>query len=112
MSKCNVDLLLMQENNPALVGTEYFLCRPMAALSGRVLHGLWSTLPLEARLLPTLTQARLLCLTNTRKPPRVASHYHSEDLCPGCLSSWGTFFPNIQAEIPALQEQFLARSFS
>lgn len=48
--------------------------------------------PLGAGLSPTLMQARQFCLTNTQKPPRVASYHHSEDLSQGCLSSWGRFF--------------------
>jgi len=104
VSKCNADVLLMQWNNPALVHVEYF---PLQTHGSTVWKSPPQPLvqPLEASLLPALMQASQICLTNTQKPPRVASHSHSED------PSQGDFFPNVQAEIPVLQEQFLVKSF-
>lgn len=73
-------------------GLNIFFCRPMAGLSGRVLPNLWSNLPLGARLLPMLVQARWFCLTKTIKPSKMMGHLCSEELSPGYLYSLGFFF--------------------
>lgn len=88
MSKCNADVFLM----PVLVCVEYFLLQTHGSIVWKN-PPLSPVQPLGAGLSLTLMQARQLCLTNTQKPPRVASYHHSEDLSQGCLSSWGRFFP-------------------